>query len=156
LIAEVAAAIDGAVVQEPVIDRPLELPDLVVGEEDPRDVGSHKSHSGGAWRRIGLRPHQVLEHCGSIADHGNPYPYTGGGLDRTGGAGTFADALARVRRVVDSARFPFGEPPVRRSGRPRCRTRVPFRPWETGTHPSTRSTTSGSNLARSRESSRRS
>ena len=61
LVTEVSAPLEGGVVHEPVVNRSLQLPHLVVCDEDPRDVSRDQTDGRGAWRRIRLRARQVVE-----------------------------------------------------------------------------------------------
>ena len=61
VLAELPAPLDGRVVHESVVDGPLELPDLSVREEDPRDVSRDQRHRRRARIGIRLGAAQVVE-----------------------------------------------------------------------------------------------
>src|SRR5205085_1329905 len=65
LVTEVSAAIEAGIVHESVVDRPFQLPYVMVCDEDPRDVSRDQADGPGSWRWIRLRSRQVLEKfCG--------------------------------------------------------------------------------------------
>src|SRR5437763_970504 len=65
LVTEVSAAIEAGVIHESVVDRPLQLPYVMVCDEHPRNVSRDQADGLGSWRRICLRSREVLQKsCG--------------------------------------------------------------------------------------------
>ena len=61
VLAATPALLERRVVDEPVVDGTLELPDFPVGEEDPGDVGRDLRHARGSRGGVGLRASEVVE-----------------------------------------------------------------------------------------------
>jgi hypothetical protein len=69
LVAEVPPSLKGRVVHELVVNRSLHLPNLVVCDEDPGDVGRDATYGRRAWRRVCVRSFEVLQKCRRVTTY---------------------------------------------------------------------------------------
>src|SRR5688572_28910571 len=61
LMTEMSPAIERRVVEKAVVNRPLQLPDLVICDEDPGAVRGDQTYRRRSRRGVRLRSRQVLE-----------------------------------------------------------------------------------------------